>query len=170
MTDELPAEEFDVAWIRWLACFVPSPQRLIQQLAACVRPGGVVIFHEYADYGAWRLAPRCHQVEEFTREVMDSWRENGGEPDIALALPALLEKSGFRVTSAKPQVFCIQPTDHMWKWPAAFLDVNVERLVQLGRVTPEWAAAVRSAFEQAETDTAVRMITPVVLQIIAERR
>ena len=57
MTDPIPARDLDAAWCRWVACFVSSPRALVAKIAAALRPGGVAIFHEYADYASWQLAP-----------------------------------------------------------------------------------------------------------------
>jgi hypothetical protein len=129
----------------------------------------VAIFHEYADYATWRVAPRSRLVEEFVQHVMESWRAADGEPDVALILPSLLSKCGFRLLSAVPRVFCVRPRDDMWRWPSAFLDVNVDRLLELGRVDAEWVAAVRREFAILESNPETLMFTPMLLEIIAER-
>jgi SAM-dependent methyltransferase len=169
MTEPLPETGFDAAWVRWVASFVSSPALLLERLAEAIRPGGVAIFHEYADYATWRVAPQSRLVEEFVRQVMESWRAAGGEPDIALALPPLLVAHGFRIRSATPRVFCVRPRDHVWRWPAAFLDINLNRLLELGRVEEGWVAAVRREFAAAESNPDTFMVTPMLLEIIAER-
>ena len=153
-----------------MASFVASPAILVEKLAAAIRSGGVAIFHEYIDYGAWRLAPRSLLIEEFVQHVMASWREAGGEPDIALELPALLNAAGFRLREAVPRTFCVHPGDPLWQWPASFIDVNLKRLLELGRVTESWAASVRRELEEREADGISLMVTPLVLEIVAERR
>jgi SAM-dependent methyltransferase len=170
MTDTLPAEGFDASWCRWVASFVSSPRTLVEKVAAAVRVGGVAIFHEYIDYASWRYAPARPLLEEFVRQVMASWRESGGEPDIAPALPPLLAECGFRVREATPRVFCARPRDHVWRWPAAFLNINLERLRELGRVDAAWLESVRREFQGAEADPETLMITPMVLEIVAERQ
>ena len=109
MSDPLPAGNFDVAWCRWVASFVSSPAVLIEKMAACIRPGGTAIFHEYANYATWQLIPRRKLVDEFVLRVMDSWRTTGGEPDIALALLALPPAHGFVIREAVPRVFFFAP-------------------------------------------------------------
>lgn len=169
MADPLPAQEMDAAWCRWVACFVSSPATLVAKLAAALRPGGVAIFHEYADYASWRFAPRSPALEEFVQLVMESWRAAGGEPDIALALPELLSTAGFRVLRMTPRVFCGRPGDEIWQWPASFIDINLDRLVELGRVSESWAAAVRLDLREREADANSLVLTPMLLEIVAER-
>ena len=82
--DEKPLPEVlaDGAWSRWIYAFVRNPRALLEKVAATLRPGGTVVFHEYVDYRAWRLSPRSTTFEAFVDEVVASWRANGGEPDI----------------------------------------------------------------------------------------
>lgn len=169
MEDAMDAVDCDVAWCRWVACFVSSPERLVAAIARALKPGGRVIFHEYADYASWRLAPRRPPFDAFVAEVIASWRDAGGEPDIALALPPLLRASGFRIRQVTPMVFAAQPADFVWRWPSTFLRSHVPRLVELGRGDAAWSKQVLDDFDEAERDPATIMVTPLVLEIVAER-
>ena len=113
--------------------------------------------------------PRQPHLEGFIREVMDSWRAAGGEPNIAKELPRLLGAAGFRVRSIRPQVRCVTPRDFTWQWPKSFIEINAARLVDLGRVTPEWAADLRREFAAAEADPQTLFTTPMFHEIIAEK-
>ncbi len=169
MTDPIPATGFDAAWCRWVACFVADPMRLVHAIASSLRVGGKVVFHEYADYGTWRLAPRRPAVESFVEQVMASWREAGGEPDVALQLPSFLEAAGMRVTFSQPIIFAVHPGDYRWRWPASFLEINLKRLQELGRVDAAWCDQVQAEWTAAEADPASLLLTPMVLEIIAEK-
>lgn len=169
MDGPLGASDLDAAWCRWVACFVTSPATLVSNIAASLREGGVAIFHEYVDYKTWRLAPRRHAFESFVNEVMASWRETGGEPDIAASLPGLLRDAGLRVRRASPIVYAIKPADYFWQWPSSFVESFLPRLLELGRVDASWVEDVRREFQAAEADPSTIMLTPMVLEIVAER-
>jgi len=109
-------------------------------------------------------------VESFVTEVMKSWRDTGGEPDIALILPTLLINSGFRISSVKPHVFCVRPNEFIWQWPSSFIETNLNRLLELGKVTIEWTMNVKNELKKAENNPNTYMITPMVLEIIAEKK
>ena len=170
MAGPLAVTGMDAAWCRWVASFVSDPARLVQSAALALKPGGVAIFHEYLDYRTWRLAPPCPPLEAFVSEVMASWRASGGEPDAALTLPALLEPAGLTVRHLEPKVFVVPPADFVWRWPSAFVETNLQRLLDLGRVDQDWTESVRAALRAAEADPTTLMITPMVLEIVAERR
>jgi SAM-dependent methyltransferase len=169
MEETLGQGEFDATWCRWVASFVSSPQKLINTIASALRPGGVAIFHEYIDYRTWRVAPRRPALESFVNEVMASWRDNGGEPDVALDFPNLFREAGLRTIEAHPRILTITPRDYAWQWPASFIETNLARLKELGRVDSDWVEAVRKDFRDAGNDPMTLLNTPLFLEIIARR-
>ncbi len=158
----------DGAWCRWVFAFVQRPRELLARVAASLRPGGVLVLHEYFDYGTWRLSPRCAEMEEFVQVVMQSWRANGGEPDIGLDLPRWLAELGF-TTSLQPLVEVISPAHPMWEWPRSFIAVGLERLVNLGYLSSTRGQEIAQAIFDREATPHALMITPAVLEIIAVR-
>jgi SAM-dependent methyltransferase len=169
MEESLGKLEVDATWCRWVASFVSSPEKLVNTIAGALRPGGVAIFHEYIDYRTWRLAPRRPAVESFVNEVVASWRASGGEPDVALNFPTLFRAAGLRIVEAHPRILTVSPRDYAWQWPASFIEINLARLQELGRVNSDWTEAVRREFRAAEADPMTLLNTPLFLEIIARR-
>ncbi len=168
--DALPWSEADGAWSRWFIAFVKRPRDLVSRVAGVLKPGGRWVLHEYLDYSTWQFIPACPEFEEFVNVVMSSWRASGGEPDIGLDLPGWLEEEGFRILSLRPLIEVVSPSSPWWLWPRAFVDVGLKRLVDLGDMSEERAAVVWSTFEARERSPGARMLTPAVIEIIAERR
>lgn len=169
MAGEIPGDGFDAAWCRWVAAFVSSPQRLVGKLTRALRPGGVAIFHEYLAYETYRLIPPSRMFGEFVAHVIHSWRDSGGEPNIAPALLELLAAAGFTIRETTPRVFCTRPSDDMWNWGASFVRVHLERLRETRAAEAKWIDAVRRAFDAIESRPEARLVTPLVLEIVAER-
>src|SRR5690606_16250117 len=80
----LPASDVDAAWSRWVFAFVTRPRDLLERVCRALRPGGVIVMQEYFHYSTWRLTPPSPELDELVRVVTESWRDSGGEPDIAL--------------------------------------------------------------------------------------
>jgi len=150
--------------------FVKQPRELLARVGGALKPGGVLVVHEYFDYRTWRLAPRSPEIEEFVRVVMESWRADGGEPDIGLDLPGWLDKLGFAVTSLRPIIDVVPPSNFVWQWPAGFIRVGLARLVELGHLTAERACAIADGLAAREAAPQTLMVTPALLEIIAVRR
>jgi SAM-dependent methyltransferase len=171
VTEPLPLSEgdADAAWCRWVAIFLTSPERLVDNLARALRPGGVAIFHEYVNYATWRMAPRRPLQEEFVQHVMASWRDTGSDPDVGLRLPTLLEARGFRIRHLEPIAWLVRPDDPAWRWLASYMETGPQRLRELGRVDADWIGRLHAELRDAEVTPGLRMMTPMVLEIIADR-
>jgi hypothetical protein len=57
----------------------------------------------------------------------------------------------------------------MWQWPATFIEIYLPRLMQMGRIDQEFADKVRDDLAKAEKNPNALMITPLVLEIVAEK-
>ena len=169
MAGELPRGNYDFSWCRWVMSFVSDPAILIRKLGDVMPKGSVAIFHEYGHYETWHFFPRLPNQERFREHVIETWRESGGEPDGAVPLATLLPANGFTIRSARPHLFCVRPTDYMWQWPATFIETYLPRLIEMGRINEEFADQVRDELAKAEKNQNAIMITPLVLEIIAEK-
>jgi SAM-dependent methyltransferase len=158
----------DGAWCRWLLAFVADPRRTVAHIAQALRPGATAVFHEYADYEAWRTFPPSPDHERFRELVVKSWRDSGGEPNIGLALPTLLEDAGMAIVEVRPLVEIITADDPLWQWPASFVASGANRLVELGYADAEEGARFAACLDTLPPGT--RMMTPVVAEIIARKR
>ena len=166
-SDDLGVSELDATWCRWVLSFVRDPGAVVRKISDALRPAGCAVFHEYLDYRAWRILPPLPSHDRFVDAVMLSWRAAGGEPDIALQLPSLLAKTNLRIVAAEPVTYLVAPNDPMWAWPEAFLMSGADRLVELGHYAADAAAELKRAFTSVKADPATRMLTPVVLEVIA---
>ncbi len=167
MTDNFPEDDYDFSWCRWV--FVSDPALLVQKLGNAMRKGSMSIFHEYGHYETWRFFPRLPNQERFREHVIATWRESGGEPDSAPSLPALLSANGFVIHSAAPLIFCVRPNDYMWQWPATFIAIYLPRLIEMGRIDQEFADQLLADLASAKQNANALMITPLVLEIVAEK-
>lgn len=168
-TQPLPRVELDGIWTRWVYAFVPGPRALLERAAALLKPGGRMVIHEYYDYRGWRTSPAEPAFEGMVGEIMASWRAVGGEPDIGMDLPRWLTDLGFDVDA---RLICevARPGDPLWKWPEAFLRIGVQRLVDLGRVTPAGQQAILDAYERIVATPGAFLTTPGVMDIVATKR
>lgn len=164
-----PPAMADAAWCRWVLSFVQKPAALISRIADGLKPGGVVIFHEYCDYRSWRLGPPSDDFARFVDAVMHSWRSAGGEPDIGLELPMMLDACNMKIVQMRPLVETIFPDSFVWEWPDAFARVNIDRLVELGHVTAAERERALAALDRAKHGSGHFMVTPTVLEIVARK-
>ncbi|MGA2710390.1 MAG: class I SAM-dependent methyltransferase [Steroidobacteraceae bacterium] len=169
MRDDFDSSGFDIAWCRWVASFVTSPAILVEKVFGSLRVGGRAVFHEYQSYATWRMIPTSHRIDNFVQQVMASWRDSGGEPDIVPTLVPIMNEAGFKIIELRPLIFAVRPADFMWQWPAAFIESNSQRLVDLGKVSQQWAHDVQAEFIALSANPDAILVTPVVMEVIAQR-
>ena len=56
-----------------------------------------------------------------------------------------------------------------WQWPASFIDTYPRHLAEAGKVDQAWADKVINDFHAAEKNPQAVMVTPMVLEVIAEK-
>jgi SAM-dependent methyltransferase len=168
-TDALPVANADAAWVRWVFAFLPDPKAALKKLVDALKPGGVIVIHEYLVYEAWRLAPRAPLFERFIAEVIANWRGSGGEPNIGRDLPAWLAEFGLTLEVTRPHSDILGRDDIMWHWPTSFFETHIDRLVELGRFPAELGHDMRAEFARAAAAPGTRMVTPIVVEIIARK-
>jgi SAM-dependent methyltransferase len=168
--DPLPDVMADGAWDRWVLSFMTQPREFINRLSDRLKPGAALVIHEYFDYGTWRTAPPCREIEDFVAAVMRTWRDSGGEPDLGLHLPAWLESAGFELREIRPIVELTRPAEPKWSWLAAFIESGRRRLESLGVLSGDQSAAIGEALISRTPNPHTLMVTPALLEIIAIRR
>ncbi len=169
VTDRLPVLGADAFWIRWVLAFVSDAPKVVKKLADTLKPGGIAVIHEYLDYATWSMAPRTPALEAFRDFVIADWRKSGGEPDIARTFPEILSAAGLKIREMRPIIDVINPGNFVWQWPAGFLDGYPDHLVESGKVDRAWADRVREEFAAANANPEAVMVTPLVLEVIAEK-
>lgn len=169
VTDAIPAEGVDAVWIRWVFAFLSDPIEVLSKLAGALRKDGVIVIHEYMDWGTMNWTPRHPALSDFVEVAIREWRASGGEPDIAVKLLPMLPKAGLRLKETRPIIHAVKPDNYVWRWPATFIPNHARNLAKSGAVAAEWAEEVVREFAAAEADPSTIMTTPLVMEIIAER-
>ena len=132
---ELPL--FDAAFGRYVLVHQPNPVAMVRRVAAAVRPGGIVAFHEVALHLDSHTQPRVELYHEVDRRMVTSFRrllphhDVGGrlvEVFAAAGLPAphlIWESIAFAGAEAAP----------MWRWFAMSYFSMLPHIQKLG-LTP----------------------------------
>jgi ubiquinone/menaquinone biosynthesis C-methylase UbiE len=172
MRDAIPPADgpADAAWCRWVAMFVPDIATLVRRIHAALKPGGVVVFHEYVLYETFGALPPDEAIADYVREVVKSFKASGGEPSPAGALLRELRHQGFTIRAATPLAKAARPSEPLWNWQAEFIRTYAPRLREFGQVDEAWCAKVLRALEALEANPNSVVMMPTVMEIVAQRR
>jgi ubiquinone/menaquinone biosynthesis C-methylase UbiE len=162
--------QIDVAYARWVFCFLSCPETVVEGLARLVKPGGRVAVQDYFNYErSLTLAPRREAFSRVIHAVAASWRARGGDSDVMGRLPGMFLKHGFRIEHLGVIQRIARPGDTMWHWPNSFWQSFLPRLVEMGFITPEDRAAFDRAWAEASNDPASFIQLPPVFELIVVR-
>ncbi|MGC4110837.1 MAG: methyltransferase domain-containing protein [Nocardioides sp.] len=94
LTEGLGEEEYDVVYARFVLTHLADPAGAITEMHRVLRPGGRVVLEDI-DFGGCFCEPPSADFERYREIYEESARANGGDPRIALRLPALVVAAGF---------------------------------------------------------------------------
>lgn len=165
----LPRKDFDGAFCRWLMIFVPDPEAALVAVHRHLKPGARFALQEYVAYDSMALCPDRPIVEKVVRAIFTSWRDEGGDPNRGRVLPALLEKTGFRVHTVEAIAKTARPQDPLWEWPDGFYRNFLPRLVSKGLLTQDESEEFFTEWEAARRTPGHFFLAPTMMNIVAEK-
>lgn len=160
--------DFDLAYARWVLCFVPRPEDVVAGVARALKPGGRFVVHDYFNYEAMTCAPRRASYQVVVAATARSWRARGGDPDVVGRLPRILRDAGFQIEHLDQHQRLARPGESMWNWVASWWRNFVPKLVQMGEITEDDARRFFEDFEGLRADTGFAVL-PNVYEIVARK-
>ena len=166
--EHLQPGSFDIAYLRWVLCFVPDPAAVVGAVARCLKPGARLLAQDYFRYETMCVAPRAEAFERVIAAIAKSWRDHGGDPDIMGRLPAMAIDAGLRIDHlARMDPGPARPGSTMWNWPDTFWKVFLPRLEELGYITPAEKAEFLEVWSARCQDPAAYMHLPPMYEMVA---
>lgn len=171
LEEAMPGSEgsIDLAYARWVFCFLPHPEYVIRGLRRLLKPGGRLAVQDYFNYEAMTIAPKNPVFTRVIHAVGASWRARGGDPDIMGRLPAMLSAAGFRIEHLEARQRLARPGRTMWHWPDSFFAGFVPRLVEGGFITARERDEFLDVWKQTSGDPNAFMMLPAVYDLVAAR-
>lgn len=164
---QIGSARFDGAYARWVLCFVPRPQDVIDRVAASLKPGGTFAIQDYYNYAALKLAPKSAAFDRVVRAVNDSWRLSGGDPDVGCGFPEMLTRAGLRITYMEPILRLATPRDPLWQWPHSFFKIFVPSLVQMEVLTADDQREFERDWQAHCNDPNAFFTSPPMIEVVA---
>ena len=104
VTEWKPDEPFDVIYARFLLSHLADPQRVVEAMRACLRPGGAVVVED-VDFRGHFSEPDCPALRRYVELYTKSVQSRGADPNIGPRLPVILRDAGLldvRVKVSQP--------------------------------------------------------------------
>lgn len=164
---------FDIAYARWVLCFVPRPADVVSNAARLLKPGGRLVVHDYFNYAAMRVAPMgtpfAALYERIVAATDKSWRGRGGDPDVVGRLPGFCDKAGLRVTHMRAHQRIARPGESMFHWAGTWWKNYVPKLAEMGAISASDRDAFFTGWSELEASRDGWITCPCVFEVIAEK-
>lgn len=165
----VPDASVDLAYARWVLCFVADPESVIEGIVSKLRPGGHVVIHEYFNYEVMTTAPRRPAIDKAIAATAASWRARGGDPDVGARLPRALGRLGMSVRSVEAHQRIARPGESMFEWPETWWRTYTPKLVGMGLLSEQEAQETLDELTAMARESNDFWICPAVLEIVARK-
>jgi SAM-dependent methyltransferase len=113
-------EPFDAAIGRYVLCFQPEPILVLRRIAALVRPGGIILFHE-PDREQMRSYPPVPTYDRLCRWLGETYRRSDVDVSIGVKLYSIFLAAGLVPPTMPIRHWCLQLIWNAW---ASFRPLN----------------------------------------------
>ena len=166
---QLPRAHYDVVFARWVFLFLPEPATRVRQLAAALKPGGLLAIEDY-QRETLRMIPLPAAWERFLAADRAFFETQGGDASIGAKLPAFYKAAGLEVVDITPTVKSGHPGSPVWNWLSAyFLGGVIDRLVGLAGFTAADARQLKRDWVAASQEPASLLMGPALIDVVGKR-
>ena len=169
-TMPLVPSRFDLAYARWVLCFVKDPEAVVAGVALALKPGGRFCINDYFNYRSMTMAPRRESFNKAVEATARSWEARGGNTDIVGVLPRLLEKHGWVVTHLDVHQRVCRGNDTMFVWIDVWWRTYAPKLVEMGLLSKGDLEQLLVDLDEVRSSTVDFVACPPVYEIVAEKR
>jgi SAM-dependent methyltransferase len=146
----LPRRHYDLIFARWVFLFLPDPASHVRQLAAALKPGGLLAIEDYRRE-TLSMIPCPLEWPAFLAADASFFATQGGNASIANVLPTLYEKAGLEVTDITPTIRTGHPGSPVWRWLSSYFLGVMDQLAEIEpfdhsqakRLRRQWLANAR---------------------------
>jgi SAM-dependent methyltransferase len=151
-------------------CWVPDAGVILKRLARIVKPGGVLVFQEYLDWGAMKLVPPSDSFANAVEACMRSWVVGNATINIAEQLPTLGERCGLVLERFEPIARLGAVGSLEWRWVMGFLLSYLPGLVERRLLTDEEYGAFGEDYRRRSEEGRTHIYTPTMANVIFRRK
>jgi SAM-dependent methyltransferase len=132
----LQRNSFDFVHERLVMINIPTPETILSEMIALVRPGGTVAVEE-VDGASWLCHPAHASWNTLVETYHSAFRANGGNVFFGRRLPELLRLAGLEDVHCKVHVDTVRPGTYRRKHLLSLLQSLHDKIVSLKLLTDE---------------------------------
>ena len=162
---------FNGAFCRWFLAFLrPDLEVVLENVRDSLRPGGIFAAMEYLTLRSVTCSPSSAAFDANTRAWIEFYARHGGDTSIGASLPGRLSSAGFNIRSLTCVGGMAHPKHRWWGWWGRLIRDFGPTFVEGGLLRQDEWEALQREWELFSDQPHSFIYTPILLQVIAERR
>ena len=166
-TTKLPDSYFDLVFVRWVIAFVPDPELFLKNLAASLKPGGIIALQDYYyegislyPHGAFNRVPEA---------VIRYYRSQGGDPYITGSMPSLFRKFNIQPVEYSPHCLAGGPTDAVTEWASRFFTLHIPIMAERGIISADERDVFLNDWYDHRRNPDMLFFSPIVVDVAGKK-
>ena len=164
----LPRATYDLIFARWVFLFLPDPDRHVRQLAAALKPGGLLAIEDYRRE-TLSMVPCPPEWPAFMAADAAFFATQGGDASIASRLPGIFARARLDVIDITPTIRTGHPGSPAWNWLSSYFLGVMDQLGHLRPFTPAQAASLRRQWIANANKPTSLLIGPALIDIVGRK-
>jgi SAM-dependent methyltransferase len=161
---DLPAEKFDLIYLRWVLSFVQDPEPIVRRLTGYLKSGGVIAVQDYY-YEGLSLFPRGGAFDDIADVVREHYVSGGGDPYVTGKLPAIFGKLGLTLEEFTPTCLAGGPQSGVMEWAHRFFTVHMKPMVEKGLLSEAEGKAILDDWKLHRDNPDTLFFSPIVVSV-----
>jgi ubiquinone/menaquinone biosynthesis C-methylase UbiE len=160
----LPAEYFDLVFVRWVIAFVPDPEKFLTRLFSALRPGGIIAIQDYY-YEGLSLYPHGGPWDGIADIVRAYYRSGGGDAYVTGRIPQIFTRNGLRLVDFTPTCLAGGPTSGVMEWAHRFFSLHIPIMAEKGIISREQARQLLTDWQTRRQNQETLFFSPLVVDV-----
>lgn len=169
-TLELAPGSLDLAYARWLFCWLPDPGPALERVVTALAPGGALVLQEYLDWAAMKLLPPSPTHARAVAACMHSWEVGQATIDFGERVPELARRFDLEVERFEPVARTGVVGSLEWRWIGGFFSIYLPKLVERGLYTAAELAEWRAEWSRRTRAREGWCVAPTMVDVVLRKR
>jgi len=165
---ELPREQFDFIFVRWVIAFVAQPEKFLTQLLSALKPNGIIAIQDYY-YEGLSVYPRGGAFDCMADVVRAYYHTAGGDPYITGKIPAWFKHYGLQTIDYSPHSYAGGPESPIMEWAHRFFSTHIQHMVEKQVVTQQKGDAMLADWLEHRNNPDALFFSPIVVDVAGRK-
>lgn len=165
---ELPQQQFDLIFVRWVIAFVSQPEIFLKRLLSSLKPNGIIAFQDYY-YEGLSLFPKGGAFDGMPDIVRAYYHTVGGDPYITGKFPAWFRQNNLSMIDYTPHTYAGGPESPIMEWAHRFFSTHIQHMVDKQIMTQSQGDTMLADWLEHRKNPDALFFSPIVVDVAGRK-